>query len=158
MALPQHIAKIKKIRLLTLGPSINNILVPTTKGVDFHTGTVLWNRNLQYTHDLQSYPNFKKGKMTKSYSGLQRDDRKPRRGGFPNYFWNSSLVYFCNCYYFQFHSQKSKESLQTEHQHHRKKNNPKILLHPVDQALADLDLTGKLCKGNSTKSRRKNKN
>ena len=96
--------------------------------------------------------------MAKSYSGLQRDDSKPRRGGFLNYFLTRSLVCFCNCYYFQFHPQKSKESLQTGYQHHRKKNNRKILLHPVDQPSADLDLTRKLCKGNSKKRRRKNKN
>ena len=39
--------------------------------------------------------------MTKSYSGLERDNSKPRRGSFLNYFWTSSIhaVCFCNCYF-----------------------------------------------------------
>ena len=38
--------------------------------------------------------------MTKSYSGLERDNSKPRRGSFSNYSWTSSIhaVCFCNCY------------------------------------------------------------
>ena len=42
----------------------------------------------------------------------------------------------------------------TQYQHHRKKNNRKIL-HPVDQPLADLNLEKTTYLGNSTKRRSK---
>ena len=35
------------------------------------------NRTLQYKNDLQSYPNFEKREITKSYSGFERDNSKP---------------------------------------------------------------------------------
>ena len=73
-----------------------------------------------------------------SYSGLERDNSKPRRGSFLNYFWTSSIhaVCFCNCY-FNFNLRNPKKL--TQYQNHRKKNNQKIIL-PADQPLADLDL------------------
>ena len=54
----------------------------------------------QYTHDLQSYPNFEKREMIKSNIRFNNSN-KPRRGSFLNYFWTSSIhaVCFCNCYF-----------------------------------------------------------
>ena len=71
-------------------------------------------------------------------SGLERDNSKPRRGSFLNYFWTSSIhaVCFCNCY---FNFNLRTQGKLTQYQHHRKKNNWKIL-HPVDQPLAVLDV------------------
>ena len=55
--------------------------------------------------------------MTKSYSGLERDNSKPRRGSFLNYFWTSSIhaVCFCNCY-FNFNLRNPRKASQEEKQ------------------------------------------
>ena len=84
-------------------------------------------------------PKFWKKRMTKSYSGLEKENSKPRRGSFLNYFWKISIhaVCFCNCY-FNFNLRNPWKAY-TQYQHHRKKNNRKIL-QSVDQPLADLDL------------------
>ena len=74
----------------------------------------------------------------KSYSGLERDNSKPRRGSFLNYFWTSSIhaVCFCNCY-FNFNLRNPRKAYTVSAP--QEENNRKIL-HPVDQPLADLDL------------------
>ena len=94
----------------------------------------------------------------KSYSGLERDNSKPRRGSFLNYFWKLAV-------YMQFVfvtaisiSTSETQGKLTQYQRHRKKNNRKIL-HPVDLWAFGRFRSGKTTrKGNSMKSRRKKKN
>ena len=77
----------------------------------------------------------KKREMTMSYIRLERDNSKPRRGSFLNYFWTSSILYTCILFLYWAAISISTSETQgklTQYQHHRKKNNQKIL-HPVDQ-------------------------
>ena len=109
----------------------------------------------QYTHDLQSYPNFEKREITKSYSGLERDNSKPRRGSFLNYFWTSSIhaVCFCNCYFnFNLRNPRKAYTVSAPQEEKQSKN----------LTSCGLDFgrfrSGKTTwKGNSAKSRDKNK-
>ena len=71
-------------------------------------------------------------------SGLERDNSKPRRGSFLNYFWTSSIhaVCFCNCYFnFNLRNPRKAYTVSTPQEETQLKK-----LHPVDQPLADLDL------------------
>ena len=77
--------------------------------------------------------------MTKSYSGLERDNSKPRRGSFLNYFWTSSIhaVCFCNCYFnFNLRNPRKAYTVSTPQEEKQSKN----LTSCVDQPLADLHL------------------
>ena len=59
--------------------------------------TGLYSIHMTYNHTQI----WEKREMTKSYIRLERDNSKPRRGSFLNYFWTSSIhaVCFCNCYF-----------------------------------------------------------
>ena len=93
----------------------------------------------QYTHDLQSYPNFEKREITKSYSGLERDNSKPRRGSFLNYFWTSSIhaVCFCNCY-FNFNLRNPRKAYTVSEPQEEKQSKNLTSCGPA--LMADLDL------------------
>ena len=76
--------------------------------------------------------------MTKSYSGLERDNSKPRRGSFLNYFWTSSIhaVCFCNCYFnFNLRNPRKAYTVSAPQEEKQSKN-----LTSCGPAFADLDL------------------
>ena len=77
--------------------------------------------------------------MTKSYSGLERDNSKPRRGSFLNYFWTSSIhaVCFCNCY-FNFNLRNPRKAYTVSEPQEEKQSKNLTSCGPA--LMADLDL------------------
>ena len=87
-----------------------------------------WNRTLQYTHDLQSYPNFEKKRNDKVIDWLRKRWQQARRR---TTFELAVYMQFVFVTVISISTSETQEKL-TEYQHHRKKNNRKIL-NPVDQ-------------------------
>ena len=94
----QIVLKITKTSILTVRPAMRNDWLPRHCPVKEEFSQSTYQR-ITYWKSWNS--NFEKREITKSYSGLERDDRKPRRVSFLNYFWTSSIhrVSFCNCYF-----------------------------------------------------------
>ena len=89
--------------------------------------------------------------MTKLYSGLERDNSKPRRGSFLNYFWTSSIhaVCFCNCYFnFSLRNPRKAYTVSAPQEGKQSKN-----LTSCGPALGRFRSAKTTWEGNSTKSR-----
>ena len=95
--------------------------------------------------------------MTKSYKKrcLERDNSKPRRESFLNYFWTSSIhaVCFCNCYFsFNLRHPRKAYTVSAPQEEKQSKN-----LTSCGPAFGRFRSGKTTWKGNSTKSKRKKK-
>ena len=92
---------------------------------------------MTYNHTLNI---LKKEKwQSHTCSGLKRDNSKPRRGSFLNYFWTSSIhaVCFCNCY-FNFNLRNPRKAYTVSEPQEEKQSKNLTSCGPA--LMADLDL------------------